>query len=109
MPGRSPRLLSLVLLGGLAAGCHAHEPRNEQPEQRAQPVAEPAAEPAPTLAGSIAFVSARDGNLEIYRMNPDGRGLLRLTNNESYDGFPAWSSYRTYHRRSRRVGHAARR
>jgi Tol biopolymer transport system component len=29
----------------------------------------------------IAFVSNRDGNLEIYVMNADGSGVTRLTNN----------------------------
>jgi TolB protein len=33
----------------------------------------------------IAFVSDRDGNKEIYVMNIDGMGLLRLTNNPSDD------------------------
>ena len=38
----------------------------------------------------IAFESERDGNREIYVMNPDGSDQTRLTNNTSYDGFPAW-------------------
>jgi Tol biopolymer transport system component len=39
----------------------------------------------------IAFVSLRDGNAEIYLMNPDGSGQTRLTNNAANDGCPAWS------------------
>jgi hypothetical protein len=39
----------------------------------------------------IAFDSSRDGNGEIYVMNPDGSGQTRLTNNTAHDGDPAWS------------------
>jgi Tol biopolymer transport system component len=39
----------------------------------------------------IAFVSERDGNAEIYVMNVDGPGLLRLTNDGGRDADPAWS------------------
>ncbi|MCL4394691.1 MAG: hypothetical protein M1482_07795 [Chloroflexi bacterium] len=41
--------------------------------------------------GLIAFVSNRDGNAEIYVMNPDGSNLKRLTNNSAADGHPSWS------------------
>jgi TolB protein len=48
--------------------------------------------PPPLRAnGKIAFTSDRDGNLEIYVMNNDGTGQLRLTNNPGVDCFPAWS------------------
>jgi len=41
---------------------------------------------------SIAFVSNRDGNDEIYVMNAeDGTNLRNLTNNPAADTFPAWS------------------
>jgi len=39
----------------------------------------------------IAFSSKRDGNREIYTINPDGSGLERLTYNSTYDRFPSWS------------------
>jgi hypothetical protein len=42
-------------------------------------------------SGLIAFVSERDGNPEIYVINPDGTGLVRLTNNAAADVDPAWS------------------
>src|SRR5205809_8140657 len=45
---------------------------------------------APPL-GTIAFVSARDGNQEIYVMNADGSGVSRLTNTPAPDIGPAWS------------------
>jgi Tol biopolymer transport system component len=43
------------------------------------------------INGKIAFQSDRDGNYEIYVMNPDGTGQTRLTNNNYDDGAPAWS------------------
>jgi len=39
----------------------------------------------------IAFVSTRDGNVEIYKMNTDGNNQVRLTNNSAWDGCPVWS------------------
>jgi TolB protein len=40
---------------------------------------------------SIAFSSSRDGNSEIYVMNPDGTGQTRLTFNDAWDSLPSWS------------------
>ena len=45
----------------------------------------------PPVTGRIAFTSDRDGNREIYVMNPDGTGQTRLTSNPAEDAFPAWS------------------
>jgi TolB protein len=39
----------------------------------------------------IAFASYRTGNLEIYAMNADGTGVIRLTNDPADDLYPAWS------------------
>ena len=39
----------------------------------------------------IAFVSKRDGNLEIYVMNADGANVKRLTDNDDDDYSPLWS------------------
>jgi Tol biopolymer transport system component len=39
----------------------------------------------------IAFMSHRDGNPEIYVMNPDGQNQRRLTNNRHKDFQPSWS------------------
>jgi len=39
----------------------------------------------------IAFETYRDGNAEVYLMNEDGSELINLTQNEGYDGTPAWS------------------
>src|SRR6267378_4222737 len=41
--------------------------------------------------GKIAFTSDRDGNREIYVMNPDGTNQVRLTNNQVVDDHPTWS------------------
>ena len=45
---------------------------------------------APTTE-KIAFTSDRDGNAEIYIMNPDGTGQTNLTRHEASDFQPAWS------------------
>jgi Tol biopolymer transport system component len=39
----------------------------------------------------IAFVSNRDGNSDIYLMNPDGTNPVNITNHPAYDGQPSWS------------------
>jgi serine/threonine protein kinase len=41
-------------------------------------------------SGAIAFVSARQGNEEIYVMNADGSSVSRLTENPAGDLDPAW-------------------
>ena len=45
---------------------------------------------APATA-KIAFNSTRDGNAEIYMMNPDGSQRVRLTNHPARDMAPSWS------------------
>ena len=45
---------------------------------------------APNTA-KIVFVSTRDGNREIYIMNPDGTEKVRLTQNFSEELYPNWS------------------
>jgi Tol biopolymer transport system component len=46
----------------------------------------------PGQNGKIAFSSARDGNSEIYSMNPDASGQTRLTNDPGIDIDPAWTA-----------------
>ncbi len=52
--------------------------------------ARPAGAAFPGQNGKIAFASTRDGNSEVYAMDPDGRNQTRLTNNPTFDGQPDW-------------------
>jgi TolB protein len=51
----------------------------------------------------IVFTSSRNGDLDIYTMNPDGTGIRRLTDKLGYDGGPffspngQWIVYRAHH------------
>ena len=45
----------------------------------------------PPATAKIAFTSARDGNREIYLMNPDGTQQVNLTRHRADDLYPAWS------------------
>ena len=45
---------------------------------------------APTTA-KIAFMTARDGNRDIYLMNPDGSKMERITRHRAMDVSPRWS------------------
>jgi TolB protein len=40
--------------------------------------------------GNIAFLSDRDGNFEVYVINPDGTWLRRITRDPATDIMPAW-------------------
>jgi Tol biopolymer transport system component len=41
--------------------------------------------------GTIAFHSERAGNTDIYAMNGDGTGVVRLADDPAVDFGPAWS------------------
>ncbi|MEZ5381864.1 MAG: S-layer homology domain-containing protein [Microthrixaceae bacterium] len=49
------------------------------------------AELGPANPADIVFSSDRDGNLELYSMEENGAGVVRLTNDAAVDQFPAWS------------------
>ena len=51
----------------------------------------PEPSPPPCTTCKIVFVSARDGNNEIYTSNTDGSNITRLTNDPGNDGQPKWS------------------
>ena len=51
----------------------------------------PAEATAPGANGAIIFVSTRDGNPEIYRMNADGSAQTRLTNHPAVESEPTAS------------------
>ena len=47
---------------------------------------------APAVSGDrIAFMSNRDGNWDLYLVNSDGSGLVRLTRTPANDGLPTWA------------------
>jgi Tol biopolymer transport system component len=48
-------------------------------------------EPNIAADGRIAFVSNRAGPFNVYVMNADGRGIVRLTSGDGVDDTPAWS------------------
>lgn len=63
------------------------------PSPTPTPTATPTITPSPTPAGPgrIIFESTRDGNSEIYIMDPDGSGQTNLTNNPAVDRDPSIS------------------
>lgn len=101
-------LLALLLLGVLAGCLQATQPAPTPAEvtptatarPRATPVATVAGAPAPTPiappvglgpARTIAFVSDRDGQIDLYLTDIETGRLLRLTNDRAIESFPAWS------------------
>jgi Tol biopolymer transport system component len=84
-----------------SAGATAQPTPSVPPTEVVPPTAAPATPQiteAPTAArlrsallNKIAFVSDRDGNAEIYTMNADGSGVMRLTNSPGRDDYPSWS------------------
>jgi TolB protein len=61
------------------------------------------AETTISKSGKLVFTSMRDGDLDIYTMDANGRDVRRLTNELGYDGGPFWSYdgkqivYRAHH------------
>ena len=55
-------------------------------------IVEDAIQPAFSPDGQrLVFTTHRDGNLELYVMDVDGRNLRNLTRHEGYDAHPFWS------------------
>jgi TolB protein len=46
----------------------------------------------PGANGKLAYSSARDGNIDVYSIDPDGSGETRLTSDPGVDSNPAWSA-----------------
>ena len=91
--------IQAIYNAGSAGKCNS----SATPTPTATPTATPTGTPTPTPSttptpmpqgvtnGLIAFQSKRDGNYEIYTMNPDGTNPRNLTNNPANDVTPAWS------------------
>ena len=63
------------------------DPGDQQPDWRSVP----AAAATPPTPRSVAFVSSRDGNPEVYAMNADGSDQTRITNHEGSEFDPVFS------------------
>jgi Tol biopolymer transport system component len=59
--------------------------------QNSQVGASPSPSPLESPTGQIAFERTVDGNTDIYMMNLDGTGLVRLTDDPGRDAQPTWS------------------
>ena len=44
-----------------------------------------------SIPSRIAFMSDRDGDVEIYTVDADGGSIVRLTHSADFDGYPAWA------------------
>ena len=111
-------IIAITLAALLSAACGGQTAPDAPPTAlaRATPMPAPTAAPAPTLTPAptstaappatpsapptatpvapeerIAFASNRDGNAEIYMMNPDGASVTRLTNHDAGNWRPARS------------------
>jgi Tol biopolymer transport system component len=100
-------LVALLILSGLTACLPASVPGVSSPvvssatqTPRPTPVATIAGAPAPTPiapvrnlvpARTLAFVSDRDGRIDLWLMDIETRQLWRLTNDTAIESFPTWS------------------
>ncbi len=66
------------------------EPSPSPPTQPPSPSTQPPT-PGAEASGSLAFVSDRDGDFEIYVIEGDGSGLTNLTNTPNAELGPSWS------------------
>lgn len=83
-------LLLIALLGGVLIGSGLHGPIAVTPPSTA-PTFASSLPPVLGLPGRFAFASNRDGDFDIYTMNPDRTNLAQLTNDPGKDVSPLWS------------------
>ncbi|HLL77367.1 MAG TPA: Calx-beta domain-containing protein [Pyrinomonadaceae bacterium] len=87
-------LLALaVFAGGLVPPGRSQQKSQDTAKQQSPKQgdgADPSVVP-PEPLGKIAFASDRAGNFDIYVMNPDGTGLVRITDDPAEDTHPTWS------------------
>jgi hypothetical protein len=81
---RARRFCGLALSLGMACGAAAFNDRSQAGASGGAGQVRPSNH-VPEPAGKIAFASEREGNYEIYVMNPDGGGQVRLTTNPAVD------------------------
>jgi Tol biopolymer transport system component len=79
---RSLRVMLFLVLSLAALSCRTAKEVPAATESAGQP---------DWRQSKIVFDSARDGDQEIYVMNPDGSNQQRLTNNKADDRHPSWS------------------
>jgi TolB protein len=95
MPTMTAKSTLLLLLATAAACAGDQDPMGPDAEAVTEsPVTETAAAPEFLTAGTgprILFSSARTGGIDIYRMAPDGSGVVRLTSFSGAELSPAWS------------------
>lgn len=63
-----------------------------EPSTAAPTAVAPGETPTPPAVSRLLFVSERDGDLEIYRIDADGSNLVQLTDSDAAETDPAWSS-----------------
>src|SRR5438046_1031881 len=85
--GAISRLIPLLALGALVTACHDAE-RSFAPRVNGTRFN---LSPTEAVNGKIAFHSTRDGDFQIYVMNPDGSGVARVTNDTGGSVDPIWS------------------
>jgi hypothetical protein len=94
---RTTHLLGLALALAVFAGGLVPPGRSQQKSRNANQQSENKGGGAqeklvpPEPVGKIAFASDRAGNMDIYVMNPDGSGLVRVTDDPAEDTHPTWS------------------
>src|SRR2546421_7175390 len=83
------RRVTALMITLWVLACVLAPPGHSQKQKIKSPIQPESHEPNPS--GRIAFASDRTGNFEIYVMNPDGGGLVQITDNPAEDLNPTWS------------------